>query len=84
MIQKILYKKKLLAMIVQENKFYKPGVKFITPNNLTLQLYNGLFSIIKSGIKSNFVSSLGIFDISTILYFPVFSYFLCPRVLLLF
>ena len=38
MIQKILYKKKLLAMIVQENKFYKPGVKFITPNNLTLQL----------------------------------------------
>ena len=38
MIQKIKYKKKLLAMIVQENKFYKPGVKFITPNNLTLQL----------------------------------------------
>tara|TARA_Y100001970_G_scaffold279002_1_gene385566 strand:- start:448 stop:879 length:432 start_codon:yes stop_codon:yes gene_type:complete len=38
MIKKIIYKKKLLAMVVPEKKVFKPGVNFITPNHLTLQL----------------------------------------------
>ena len=38
MIKKISYKKKLLAMVVDEKKLFKPGVNFITPNSLTLQL----------------------------------------------
>jgi len=38
MLKKILYKKKLLAIIIQEKRFFKPGVNFVTPNNLPLQL----------------------------------------------
>jgi|TARA_B100000959_G_C14528815_1_gene438622 hypothetical protein len=38
MLKKVLYKKKLLAIIVQEKSFFKPGVNFVTPNNLPLQL----------------------------------------------
>ncbi|MDC0902882.1 hypothetical protein OAS21_00270 [Pelagibacteraceae bacterium] len=38
MIQKIIYKKKLLAIIIEEKKMFKPGVNFITPNSLPLQL----------------------------------------------
>ncbi len=38
MIRKIKYKKRLLAMIVNERSFFKPGVNFVTPNNLSLQL----------------------------------------------
>ena len=38
MINKVTYKKKVLAMIIQEKKYFKKGVNFITPNNLSLQL----------------------------------------------
>jgi len=38
MLKKVLYKKKLLAIIVQEKSCFKPGVNFVTPNNLSLQL----------------------------------------------
>jgi len=38
MIKQIRYKKKLLAIIINEKKFFKPGVNFITPNFLPLQL----------------------------------------------
>ena len=38
MIKKISHKKKLLAMIVEEKKFFKPGVNFVTPNKFSLQL----------------------------------------------
>ena len=37
-IQKIIYKKKLLAIILNENNFFQPGVNFITPSSLSLQL----------------------------------------------
>ena len=38
MIKKISHKKKLLAMIVEEKKYFKPGVNFVTPNKFSLQL----------------------------------------------
>ena len=38
MIEKIFYKKKLLAMILPEKKNLKKGVNFLTPSHLTLQL----------------------------------------------
>ena len=38
MIKKIYHKKKLLAIIINEKKFFQPGVNFITPNFLPLQL----------------------------------------------
>ena len=38
MIQKISYKKRVLAMIVSEKKNFKSGVNFITPGRLPLQL----------------------------------------------
>ena len=38
MIQKIIYKKKLLAIIIEEKKMFKPGVNFITTNSLPVQL----------------------------------------------
>ena len=37
-IQKITYQKKLLAYIVDEKNFLKPGVDFVTPNYFSLQL----------------------------------------------
>tara|TARA_B100001250_G_scaffold152432_1_gene130888 strand:+ start:145 stop:576 length:432 start_codon:yes stop_codon:yes gene_type:complete len=38
MVKKIIYKKKLLAMILPEKKIFKPGVNFITPDHFALQL----------------------------------------------
>ena len=38
MIKKIIYKKKILALIVNQNKFKKKGVNFISPNNFTKQV----------------------------------------------
>jgi hypothetical protein len=38
MIKKIHYKKKLIAMIIDEKKFFKKGVDFVTPDFLPLQL----------------------------------------------
>ena len=35
MINKIIYKKKILALIVNQNKFNKKGVNFFSPNNFT-------------------------------------------------
>ena len=37
-IQKITHQKKLLAYIINEKNFVKPGVDFVTPNSLSLQL----------------------------------------------
>ena len=38
MIEKIIYKKKLLAIIVKTKKIKTNGVNFISPTNLTLQV----------------------------------------------
>ena len=38
MLQNITYKKKILAIIFNPNKFKKNGVSFISPNKLTLQV----------------------------------------------
>ena len=38
MLKKIIYKKKLLAIIVKESSFLNAGFNFITPNSLPLQL----------------------------------------------
>lgn len=38
MIQNIIYKKKILAIIFNPDKFKKNGVNFISPNKLTLQV----------------------------------------------
>jgi len=38
MIKKITHKKKLLAIIIDEKKFFNRGVNFVTPNFLALQL----------------------------------------------
>lgn len=39
MIEKIIYKKKILAIILNEKRYLKKkGIKFITPNYFTLQL----------------------------------------------
>ena len=38
MIEKITYKKKILALIVRTNKNTKSGVNFISPNNFGLQV----------------------------------------------
>ena len=37
-LKKIIYKKKLFAIIIQEKEFFKSGVNFVTPNSSTLQL----------------------------------------------
>ena len=38
-MQKIIYKKKILAIILNEKKYsQKKGIKFVTPNFFTLQL----------------------------------------------
>ena len=38
MVEKIIYKKKLLAIIVKTKKIKNNGVNFISPKNLTLQV----------------------------------------------
>jgi len=38
MIKKIIHKKKLLAIIIDEKKFFNHGVNFVTPSFLSLQL----------------------------------------------
>jgi len=37
-IKKIIYNKKLFAIIVEEKKIFRSGVNFVTPNSLILQL----------------------------------------------
>ncbi len=38
MIEKIIYKKKILAIIINSTKFKKKGVHFTSPNNFTKQV----------------------------------------------
>ena len=37
-LKKIIYKKKLLAIIINEKKYFKSGVDFVTPNFFPLQV----------------------------------------------
>ena len=38
MIKKVIYKKKILAIIINSNNFRKKGVHFVSPNNFTKQV----------------------------------------------